>query len=302
MSRNYSNDDIESQISHLSDDSHHEEKPDQYYAEKRSVKSLKSNNGTVKISNTQTATPSTDLLYSITTSGPGNEYIHLDNKKFLKSELLSAFGGSLTPGYQVRSTYEFANPAPLGLSGFALTTFILSLINVQARHVVIPNVVVGSAMFYGGVVQLLAGMWEIALGNAYGGTALSSFGGFWLSFGAIYIPSFGILDAYADAPGQLESAVGFYLLGWAIFTGGITLLTLKSTLAFFGMFFNLTITFALLAAGKFASSTNCTKAGGVFGLITAFLAWYNAFAGLANRENSYFIVNPIRLPKLDKRQ
>lgn len=81
---------------------------------------------------------------------------------------------------------KFANPAPLGLLGFGATTFILSMYNVQARGITTPNVVLGMALGYGGLVQLLAGMWEFAAGNTFGATAFSSYGGFWFSFGALY--------------------------------------------------------------------------------------------------------------------
>lgn len=278
--------DLEAQISHLSDDS--ENYDDRYYENNPISMSSKSHNFSKNIGS--------DLVYTITTSGSDNEFIIIDGKKFLKADMLNAFGGSLTPGYSQRPAYKFANPAPLGLSAFALTTFVLSLVNAQARDVTVPNIVVGLAMFYGGLVQLAAGMWEIALNNVFGGTALSSYGGFWLSFGAIYIDFFGITKAYDDEI-MLENAVGFYLIGWAIFTFGMTLCTVKSTLAFFGMFLSLTITFVLLAASKFTQNVPVNQAGGIFGIITALIAWYNAFAGLANRENSYVVANAIRLPE-----
>lgn len=74
-----------------------------------------------------------------------------------------AFGGEFQPGSYAPSQRKFANPAPLGLSAFALTTFILSLINMRARNVMEPNLVVASAYGYGGLVQLLAGMWYVII-------------------------------------------------------------------------------------------------------------------------------------------
>jgi succinate-acetate transporter protein len=274
----YSDHDLEAQISHLSDDSNH-------FDESRYQKS----NKPVPV------TENNGLVYAITTSGTGNEYIHIDDKKFLKSDLVRAFGGTLNPGYSERPPHAFANPAPLGLSAFALTTFVLSLINCGAMGVHTPNIVVGLALFYGGFVQLLAGMWEVVMCNPFGATALGSFGGFWMSFGAIYVDFFGILGAYDD-PVELDSAVGFYLLGWTIFTFGMMLLTMKSTVAFFGTFATLDLTFLLLAVGKLAPSTGCTKAAGVVGIVCAFCAWYCAYAGLSNHENSYIIARAIPLP------
>ncbi|CCH42686.1 Glyoxylate pathway regulator [Wickerhamomyces ciferrii] len=236
----------------------------------------------------------------IQTSGNNNEYIMIGRTKVLKSELVDAFGGTLNPGISAPSTHKFANPAPLGLCGFALTTFMLSMYNSQAMGIKVPNVVVGSAFFYGGVCQLLAGMWEIALENTFGGTALSSYGGFWLSYAAINIKWFGVKDAFEDET-ELANAIGFFLLGWAIFTFGLVLCTLKSTLAFFSLFFFLDITFILLSIGEFTGSVGVTRAGGVFGVITSFIAWYNAFAGIANRENSYFTAKVIPLPHAKSR-
>lgn len=231
----------------------------------------------------------------ISHAGDNNEYIMIGRTKVLKSELVSAFGGTLQPGLAAPSTHKFANPAPLGLCGFALTTFLLSMFNARAMGIKTPNVVVSSAFFYGGLVQLLAGMWEISLENTFGGTALSSYGGFWLSYAAINIKWFGIAEAYEDET-EFANAVAFFLLGWAIFTFGILLCTLKSTVAFFSLFFFLELTFLLLSIGEFSRKVGVTRAGGVFGVITAFIAWYNAFAGLANKENSYVIARAVPMP------
>jgi len=103
-------------------------------------------------------------------------------------------------GYRLASNPPFrplGNPAPLGLSAFAATTFVLSLINLGTRNVSTPNIVLGMAFFYGGLCQLLAGMWEFATGNTFGGTALSSYGGFWLSYAVILTPGFNVVGAYS---------------------------------------------------------------------------------------------------------
>lgn len=182
---------------------------------------------------------------------------------------------------------KIANPGPLGLSAFALTTFVLSIHNAGASTIVAPNIVVGLALFYGGLVQLLAGMWEFATGNTFGATAFSSYGGFWLSFGVIFIPSFNIVAAYNGDAVALDHAVGIYLIAWTIFTFLLFLATFRSTGGLCALFFFLTMTFLLLALGKFTNET-VGKAGGVFGIITAFIAWYNALAGLLTPETSYF--------------
>ncbi|CAM0137905.1 hypothetical protein VKS41_001127 [Umbelopsis sp. WA50703] len=184
-----------------------------------------------------------------------------------------------------------ANPGPLGLCGFALTTFVLSLHNAGAG---VPatgpsNVVVGLAFFYGGLVQLLAGMWEFKTGNTFGATAFSSYGGFWLSFGLIFVPGAGILDGYAKATTQtLENSLGIYLLGWTIFTGIMLIASHRSSGGLVALFFFLFITFVLLTASKFNANTTLQVAGGAFGVVTAIIAWYNALSGLLTKESSYF--------------
>ena len=213
---------------------------------------------------------------------------------------MDAFGGTLNPGLAAPSSHSFANPAPLGLSGFGLTTFVLSMFNAHAQGVETPNVVVGLAIFYGGLVQLIAGIWEIALENTFGGTALCSFGGFWLSFGSIYIPWFGILDAYEGKPDELANALGFYLLGWCIFTYGLCLCTMKSTLMLFSLYFFLGLTFLLLSIAQFTQNAHVNKAGGIVGVIVAFIAWYLAYAGLATKYNSYLTVHTVPLPTNQK--
>jgi len=118
---------------------------------------------------------------------------------------------------------------------FGATTFILSMFNVQARGITTPNVVLGMALGYGGLVQLIAGIQEFVCGNTFAATAFSSYGGFWLSFAstsntphplghskkltltAFYIPQLGVTTAYATED-ELDSALAIYLSAWGIVT------------------------------------------------------------------------------------
>ncbi|KAF2476658.1 uncharacterized protein BDR25DRAFT_375677 [Lindgomyces ingoldianus] len=220
---------------------------------------------------------------------------------------LPAFGGDFQPGLYRAPSRKFANPAPLGLSAFALTTFVLSLINVGTRSIGSPSLVVALAYGYGGFVQLLAGMWEMAVGNTFGATALSSYGGFWLSFAIILTPGgFEIestLVKHGEAP--FLNSFGLYLMGWFIFTFILLLCTLRSTVAFFLLFFTLDMAFLLLGIGylqfdEAGPQEGCIKAGGVFGLLAAFLAWYNALAGIADNSNSFFVIPVAHFPWSDK--
>ncbi|SPO02084.1 related to Y.lipolytica glyoxylate pathway regulator GPR1 [Cephalotrichum gorgonifer] len=211
---------------------------------------------------------------------------------------------------------KLANPAPLGLSAFALTTFVLSAINMHARDVVAPNVVIPLAFGYGGFVQLLAGMWEMAVGNTFGATALSSYGGFWIAYGLLFHPNFNVFNSQRVAGEELVlaytaaerySAVGFFLTGWFIFTTLLLLCTLRSTVMFFLLFFTLDLAFLFLACENYAGSLGndaarvaLQKTGGAFGILAAFLAWYNALAGIQDNSNSFFQVPVFPLPWSDK--
>jgi len=139
---------------------------------------------------------------------------------------------------------------------------------------------------------------EMAVGNTFGATALSSYGGFWIAYGILLTPNWNILGqggpyatqaATAIDPKMGASAVGFFLTGWFIFTTILLLCTLRSTVMFFMLFFTLDLAFLMLACGEFAANNGTTEiahkltqAGGGFGMIAAFLAWYNAFAGIAD--------------------
>ncbi|BBN19341.1 uncharacterized protein MPTK1_8g09830 [Marchantia polymorpha subsp. ruderalis] len=196
-----------------------------------------------------------------------------------------------------------ANPAPLGLMGFALTTFVLSCHN---AGVIIPQsaphtVVTGLAAGYGGLAQLLAGMWEFSAGNTFGATAFSSYGAFWLSFAVIQIPAFGVRAAFLASESLVDynEALGLWLLGWTIFTFMMWLATLRTNVCLTTLFFSLSITFLLLTIGEFKLDKDITKAGGIFGIITAFIAWYLALAQIVNKQNSFFELPIGAMPSKD---
>ncbi|KAL2813575.1 GPR1/FUN34/yaaH family-domain-containing protein [Aspergillus granulosus] len=222
--------------------------------------------------------------------------------------VLRPFGGEFQPGlYKSVETRKFANPAPLGLSAFALTTFVLSCINMGARDITAPNIVIALAFGYGGLVQLLAGMWEMAVGNTFGATALSSYGGFWIAFAIVLTPGgFNIegnlIDIDDGSHAMFYNSFGLFLMGWFIFTTILLFCTLRSTVAFFLLFLFLDLAFLLLGVGYIqrdsqgAPNPPVIKAGGFFGLLAAFAAWYNALAGIADSSNSFFIIPVAHFP------
>jgi len=183
-----------------------------------------------------------------------------------------------------------ANPAPLGLFSFASTTFILSMYNVGTRHIADPNVVVGMAIFTGGLAQLLAGMWEFPKGNAFGATAFTSYGAFWMSFATLYIPGSGILAAYTDKPEELDSALAIYLITWFMFTFFMFIASLRKNIGLIALFGFLTITFLMLAIGAFSGNASCHKAGGALGIVTALIAFYCALSGLMTKDGAVFVM------------
>lgn len=174
-------------------------------------------------------------------------------------------------------TAHIADPGPLGLAGFAMTTFVLSIFNaglVTTSGLV--AVVLPLALFYGGLAQFVAGVWEFRKGNTFGATAFCSFGAFWLSFAA-YVK-------YVE-PGlgaNAHIATGIYLLGWTIFTGYMSIAAARVNGAVLAVFVVLTLTFVALTIGIWTKTSTITTLGGWLGLITAALAWYASCAGVAN--------------------
>ncbi|KAI6032587.1 Gpr1 family protein [Pisolithus orientalis] len=182
---------------------------------------------------------------------------------------------------------KIANPGSLGLFSFASTTFILSLYNVNARHITTPNVVLGMAVFCGGLAQLLAGMWEFPRGNVFGATAFTSYGAFWMSFAVILIPGFGVGAAYSSTE-EFEQAVGIYLITWFVLTVMLLIGALRRNLSFIALLFFLAITFLLLAIGAWTGKTAINKAGGGFGILTAWIAYYCGLSELLVKGESWF--------------
>jgi succinate-acetate transporter protein len=176
----------------------------------------------------------------------------------------------LAPGAHI------ADPAPLGLAAFALTTAVLSAVNAGWVPASVEPVVFGLALAYGGVGQFAAGMWEFAKGNTFGATAFSSYGAFWVSFWWLTGHS-GVDKIPAD---DAAKGIGLYLLVWGIFTAYMRVAPTKVSGAVLAVFVLLTLTFLILAWGEFATSDGIHKLGGYVGLLTALAAWYASFAGV----------------------
>ncbi|KAG6887061.1 hypothetical protein C0992_000966 [Termitomyces sp. T32_za158] len=179
---------------------------------------------------------------------------------------------------------RIADPSTLGLFSFASTNFVLSMYNATTRGVHHPNVVVGMAIFCGGLAQLLAGMWEFPTGDTFGAVAFSFYGGFWMSYATILIPGSGIVAAYAGNTSELSSALGIFLICWMLVTFFFFIVSFGKNIAFIALFGLLTVTLACLAGGELGGSIASTRAGGMLGLIVSFIAYYVGLSKLLESE------------------
>jgi succinate-acetate transporter protein len=171
-----------------------------------------------------------------------------------------------------------ADPAPLGLAAFALTTFLLSAANAGWMTAASGNAWLGYALAYGGLAQLLAGMWEFRNRNVFGATAFATYGAFWIGL---------FLWVQFVAPHILRPSVAAHDLGWillsfAIFNTYMLILSAQVNLAVFAVFLTLELTEIILFIGNFSVNSGTIKAGGYVGVLTALCAWYASAAGVSN--------------------
>ncbi len=176
---------------------------------------------------------------------------------------------------------KFANPAPLGLFGFALTTWLLSMVNTGLLPATSLGIVLAMAFAFGGTAQFLAGMMEMANGNTFGFVAFAGYGSFWWSF-ALFAQFFG--DKVPPA------AIGWYLLLWGAFTFALWIATFALNRAVFLIFLALWVTFLLLGLHPLLGIPALGIAGGYGGLITAALAFYLGAADVINEAHGRTIL------------
>ena len=181
-----------------------------------------------------------------------------------------------------------ADPAPLGLAAFALTTFLLSAKNAGWMSHATGNAWLGYAFAYGGLIQLLAGMWEFRNRNVFGATAFSTYGGFWIGLG-LWVQLVVNPTVAAAKPATLVATVtalnhdlGWILLTFAIINTYLLILSTQVNMAVFLVFLTLEATEIILFIGLFGGSTGTVKFGGYVGLVTALVAFYTSAAGISN--------------------
>lgn len=191
-----------------------------------------------------------------------------------------AQGYDTSRGVMPEPTPTTADPAPLGLAGFGITTLLLSLVNAGILAGTTVQGVMALALAFGGGAQFLAGMWAFRRNNTFAATAFTAYGAFWFSFFLlvnVFIPQMKGVSA-----SDLNNFVGTFLLAWGIFTAYMTVAALAAARAVLAVFVLLTITFVLLAIGAYATSEGITKTGGYFGIATAAAAIYASFADVTN--------------------
>jgi len=182
-----------------------------------------------------------------------------------------------------------ADPAPLGLAAFALTTVLLSAKNAGWMTHATGSAWLGFAFAYGGLAQFAAGMWEFRRGNTFGATAFGTYGGFWIGLALwVELVANPAVADIAKAPStaaatvaQLNHDLGWITLVFAIVSLYLLILTSQVNTVIFLVFLGLFVTLVILAVGNFDSSTGIVKVGGYLGLITALLAFYGSAAGVA---------------------
>jgi uncharacterized protein len=170
-----------------------------------------------------------------------------------------------------------ADPAPLGLAAFALTTFLLSAINADWAKTSSGSDWLGYAFAYGGLCQLLAGMWEFRNRNVFGATAFSTYGGFWIGIGL-----WAVLVAPHAVGTEAGKDLGWILLAFAIFNTYMLIFSSQLNTAVFLVFLTLELTEIFLFIGNFAGNTSIVHIGGYIGVVTALVAWYTSAAGVIN--------------------
>jgi len=174
-----------------------------------------------------------------------------------------------------------ADPAPLGLAAFGMTTLMLSAVNAGWIGAAATTAVLAMAVAFGGTTQLLAGMWAFRRGNTFAATAFSAFGAFWISFWLLltqFVPAV-VKDGGA---GTADQIVGLYLFTWGLFTAYMFVASLAGARAVQAVFALLTLTFFALCVGAWGGGETWTHIGGYLGVATAVAALYASFADVTN--------------------
>ncbi|KIJ64165.1 hypothetical protein HYDPIDRAFT_112096 [Hydnomerulius pinastri MD-312] len=192
----------------------------------------------------------------------------------------------------------FGNPAPLGMLAYGTVFLCSSILTLGAGNVHTPNLVLVFATFYGGISQTLVGMWEMFLGNTFSATVFTTYGGFNLSYGALYLPNIGLAAAYSVdgvVTEEFYHAIGIYLGIWCLITFVFALGAIRTTAPIVATLSFTVLALACLSANAFTGNTHLATAGGALGIVASFGAYYGALSLFWTQQTTYSF---IRLPPL----
>lgn len=187
------------------------------------------------------------------------------------------------------------NAAPLGMNAFALTLLVFSLMNAGGLVNIHSDngVVMGLALFYGGIGQIIAGMWEFHNGTSFGATLFTSYGAFFMSLAALRMKCFSFLSGYTNTR-DVHDGMGIFYFGWTFFTLFMTIASHRTNFFMFVFLLFVFINFLLLTISEFTvetfpvTSINCQEGAGCFGVMAAFFGWYAAYSTLLTKKVSFF--------------
>ena len=217
--------------------------------------------------------------------------------RFLEFERLM----KVYPGTMVR----LHNATPIGFCAFSLTLFVYAMYMAGATVPIStsPAIAMGLALFYGGLIELLAGLYELRLGNNFYALAFCSYAGFWFGLGSLYVSgSFNFSANITDAT-ALNNAMGVFFLAWTIFTLAMLISSVRTNIVSVVFFFFLLLTYVLLTASYFLNGhLDLRRAAGAIGIFTAVVGWYKAFASLLRKgDNAYFNLPLFDISKIRNR-
>ncbi|TFK35114.1 FUN34 transmembrane protein [Crucibulum laeve] len=187
---------------------------------------------------------------------------------------------------------KIANPGPAGVYAFSMTTFLWALYLVNTRGVLNDDLLTGLALFTGGLVQFMAGMWEFPRGNVFGATFFSLYGAFWMSYALILIPVFGIATSYNNG-NEFNNAFGLYLMVWFMLSFFLLLTVIRRNISFSVMLGSWALAYLLLAISNFNVTHRDGKAGGAFSFVTAIVGFYIATSQLMHAEHATMFRMPL---------
>ncbi|VEU19904.1 DEKNAAC100432 [Brettanomyces naardenensis] len=251
------------------------------------------------------ATTNGEAIHNITTTQSkattfrhDRDNIYINDVPINKDEFVYAFGGNLNVGKR-KSTPQsrtYADPVPAGLAAFSATVVSLGLVQMHAKGVTVANVLLTCCLTTSGLVDLIVGVLCFVVGNTWASCTFLMFGGFWSSYSFLLMNVGSIAESYPTVA-EYNQAIGIFFLPWTIFSFGLFACTWKSTYPLFFLMFCVWFFILLFTIGQFMGSVPVYKAGGFFCIMSGVLGFFNMFAGLADKSNSYFVVKPWFLPQ-----